>query len=104
MAQRTNKNTRTKETKKDYKNQNFKMNGKLVKLGYFGKDEQHAWFVVEEETNGTKYMIKMFNLTDEDYDVLADSKEVEVSFNLSYNKNGNDISLQIVAYDIKSVE
>lgn len=107
MAQRNTKtnNESKKATKKEYKNQNFKMRGKLEKWDTFGKNtNKHAWFVVAEETNGTKYMIKKFNLTDREYDILADSENVEVYFNLSYNKVGNDIALHIVASEIHSAD
>lgn len=94
----------TKETRKEYKAQNFRMKGELVKFDTFGKGEEHVWFVLAEETNGTKYTIKMFNVSDEDYNKLADAKEVLVNFNLSYSKNGNNIALQIVANSIEVIE
>lgn len=104
MARET-KNTRgtKKEEKKVYKNQPFTMVGELVKFGTFGKDDAHAWLVVAEETNDTKYTIKRFNLSDDEYDLLSDAKVVEVNFNLSYSKNGSDIALQIVANSIKKL-
>lgn len=94
----------TKETKKEYKNQNFRMKGELVKFDTFGKNKEHAWFVIAEETNGTKYTVKMFNISDDTYDDLADAKEILVNFNLSYSKNGNNIALQIVANNIEVIE
>lgn len=94
----------TKETKKEYKNQNFRMKGELVKFDTFGKDDEHVWFVIAEETNGTKYTIKMFNVSDDTYNKLSDAKEILVNFNLSYSKNGNNIALQIVANNIEVIE
>lgn len=94
----------TRETKKEYKSQNFRMKGKLVKFDTFGKNNEHVWLVIEEETNGTKYTIKKFNMSDDDYDALADAKEVMINFNLSYSKNGNNIALQIVANNIEVIE
>lgn len=91
-------------TKKEYKPQNFRMKGKLVKFDTFGKDNEHVWLVIEEETNGTKYTIKKFYMSDEEYDALANAKEIMVNFNLSYSKNGNNIALQIVANNIEIIE
>lgn len=104
MARET-KNTRgtKKEEKRTYNNQPFTMVGELVKFGTFGKDDAHGWVVVAEETNDTKYTIKKFNLSDDEYDLLANAKVVEINFNLSYSKNGNDIALQIVANSIKKI-
>lgn len=104
MARET-KNARgtQKEERKTYKNQPFTMVGKLVKFGTFGKEDAHGWLVVAEETNDTMYTIKKFNLSDDEYDLLSDAKVVEVGFNLSYSKNGNDIALQIVANSIKKI-
>lgn len=104
MARET-KNTRgtKKEEKKVYKNQPFTMVGELIKFGTFGKTDEHAWLVVAEETNDTKYTLKRFNLSDDEYDLLSDAKVVSVDFNLSYSKNGSDIALQIVANSIKKL-
>lgn len=93
-----------KGNKKEYKTQNFRMKGELVKFDTFGKDDEHVWLVIAEETNETKYTVKMFNVSDEVYNKLADAKEVLVNFNLSYSKNGNNIALQIVANSIEVIE
>ena len=93
-----------KTERKEYKNQPFKMLGELVKFGTFGKNDEHGWFVISEVTNGTKYTIKKFNLSDNEYDILTEAKLVDVDFNLSYSKNGSDIALQIVANNIKKLE
>lgn len=105
MARETKRNARgtQKEERKEYKNQPFTMVGELIKFGTFGKDDVHGWFVIAEETNETKYTIRRFNLTDEEYDLLANAKVLEVNFNLSYSKNGSDIALQIVANSIKKI-
>lgn len=107
MAQRANskskKNTE-KGGKKEFKNQPFKMRGTLEKWDTFGKDDEHAWFTIAEETNGTKYSIKVFNPTEDFIDVLNNADSVEVYYNISYNKYNGNIGLVLIAHDIFPIE
>lgn len=106
MSERKTRNTATRKTenkggvKKEFKNQNFKMRGTLNKMDCFGKDGQHCWFSIKDEVTGTGYMFKFFNINDDKYDILAESNEIEVYFNIGYNKQGNNVTMQLVATDI----
>lgn len=104
MAERkSTRNTRTNKkggAKKEFKNQNFKMCGTLNKMDCFGENGKHVWFSIKEEITGTGYMFKFFNISDDRYDILSSYNEFEVYFNIGYNKQGNNVTMQLVATDI----
>lgn len=106
MAERKSRNTATRKTenkggaKKEFKNQNFKMRGTLNKMDCFGQQGRHVWFSIKEHLTGTGYMFKFFNISDDKYDILADNTEFEVYFNIGYNKQGNNVTMQLVATNI----
>ena len=107
MAQRANNkkgNNKKGGNKKEFKNQPFKMRGTLEKWDTFGDNDNHAWLVIAEETNGTKYTLKMFNINDDILDVLNNSEDIEVYFNIGYNKYDNNINLVLIAHDIFPIE
>ena len=105
MAQRANSSKNTKKgEKKEFKNQPFKMRGTLEKWDTFGTNDEHAWFTIAEETNGTKYSIKVFNPSEKFIDVLNNAEKVEVHFNISYNKYNGNIGLVLIAHDIFSID
>lgn len=103
MAERKSaRNTKTNKggAKKEFKKQNFKMCGTLNKMDCFGANGKHVWFSIKDKITGTGYMFKFFNISDDKYDILADNTEFEVYFNIGYNKQGNNVTMQLVATDI----
>lgn len=107
MAQRqTKKETNTKKgEKRDFKNQPFSITGKIEKWDTFGSDNNHAWFVVTDDLTSTKYTFKAFFINDNGIeDKLCDCEKVTVGFNITYNRNGNNIQLQLVAHTLESAD
>lgn len=99
-----NKNSRGRKnargTKKEFKNQDYKMRGVVEKCDTFGKDLEHCWFSLKDDVNGTKYVFRFFNIPDEKYDVLMSANHIEVYFNIGYNSYNENIILQLVATDL----
>jgi len=104
MAQRNTKKTTKKGGNKEFKNQGFKMRGKLVKWDTFGKNNDNAWYVLEDEVTERKYTFKQFNIDDATENLLTDSEKLEVYFNICYNNFNNTLQLQLVSYEMHNAD
>lgn len=92
---RGNSTSNSNESKKVYPV--FTMNGVLEGLVWFGKDK-HCTLKLRPK-DGVIYLIKRFNVTDEEIEKMEKDKEISVDFTIQYNKdkNGNFSGFQLVA-------
>lgn len=89
--------------KKEYKNQNYKMRGSIERADLFCNDK-HVRVTIRDEVSERKYVFVLFNVTDEQFDIIAESERLEVYFNISYNNYNNQIQLQLVATEIHNAD
>lgn len=100
----TTKNTTKKGSeKKEFKNQNYKMRGKITNATTFA-DEKHLRVTIVDDVSERKYVFVLFNVTDEQLDIMAESERLEVYFNITYNNYNNQIQLQLVATEIHNAD
>lgn len=95
--------TKKGSEKKEFKNQNFKMRGEVVTANTFG-DGKHVRITIIDDISTRKYVFVIFNATDDQYDILAESDKLEVYFNIAYNNYNNQIQLQLVATEIHNAD
>ena len=84
-----------KDDKKEDKYMHLVVGGELVGGGYFGKENQHAWFTVQERDSGIKLNFKLFDATDKQKETLEGCDEIDVEFTITYSKdkNGNIVTV-----------
>lgn len=97
------KRGKEKKERKVYR-QELYMTGEVTRIDTFGKDDEHISFTVKDDISGLKYVFKMFNVSDELYDEIADSERVRVGFNLSYNTYNDNLQLQLVAWGCEALD
>lgn len=99
----TKNTTKKGSEKKEFKNQNYKMRGEITNANSFA-DDKHVRITLKDDVTERKYVFVMFNVTDEQYDILAESNKLEIYFNIGYNNYNNQIQLQLVATEIHNAD
>lgn len=103
MANVKRGNTTKNTTKKEFKNQNYKMRGEIANANTFA-DDKHVRITIKDDVTERKYVFILFNATDEQYDILAESTKLEIYFNIGYDNYNNQIQLQLIATEVHNAD